>query len=189
MKKFPWLKTEDSPQQGNLFPARPPPTPEAIQPPPPPPPPATAPTAAPIASKPERIIFTVGEITRDIKATLERGYARIWVRGEISGFRGANPRGHLYFSLKDSDACLDAKMWASAAQRLKFSLRDGLSVIAEGSIDLYEPQGRYSLIVQRIEPVGEGALALAFQQLKERLAAEGLLGDARKRPLRPLQHR
>ncbi len=185
MKKFPWLKTEDSPQQGNLFPARPPPAPEAIQP-PPPPPPAADPTAAPIVSKPERIIFTVGEITRDIKATLERGYARIWVRGEISGFRGANPRGHLYFSLKDSDACLDAKMWASAAQRLKFSLRDGLSVIAEGSIDLYEPQGRYSLIVQRIEPVGEGALALAFQQLKERLAAEGLLGDARKRPLRPI---
>src|SRR5260370_31832675 len=194
MKKFPWLKTEDSPQQGNLFPARPPPAPEAIQrhtPPPPPAtvttaPPATAPTAPPIASKPERIIFSVGEITRDIKATLERGYARIWVRGEISGFRGANPRGHLYFSLKDSDACLDAKMWASAAQRLKFSLRDGLSVIAEGSIDLYEPQGRYSLIVQRIEPVGEGALALAFQQLKERLAAEGVLGDARKRPLRPI---
>src|SRR6266851_3986114 len=169
MKKFPWLKTEDSPQQGNLFPARPTPAPEAIQPSPPPPPPATVPTSAPIASKPERIIFTVGEITRDIKATLERGYARIWVRGEISGFRGANPRGHLYFSLKDSDACLDVKMWASAAQRLKFSLRDGLSVIAEGSIDLYEPQGRYSLIVQRIEPVGEG-----------------LLGDARKRPLRPI---
>lgn len=211
MKKFPWLKVEDSPQQGNLFPPRPPAAPQPVQPPPqaiqsppqpvqpPLPPPAMAPSAAPIASKPaaaptaalvaakpERIIFTVGEITRDIKATLERGYARVWVRGEISGFRGANPRGHLYFSLKDPDACLDAKMWASAAQRLKFNLRDGLSVIAEGSIDLYEPQGRYSLIVQRIEPVGEGALALAFQQLKERLAAEGLLGDARKRPPRPI---
>jgi exodeoxyribonuclease VII large subunit len=77
-------------------------------------------------------------------------------------------------------------MWASAAQRLKFKLRDGLSVIAEGSIDVYEPQGRYSLIVQRIEPEGEGALALAFQQLKERLAAEGLLGETRKRPPRPV---
>jgi exodeoxyribonuclease VII large subunit len=186
MKKYPWLKTEDSPQQGSLFPAKPPPATVAIQPPPPPLAPAAAPSAAPIVPKPERVIFTVGEITRDIKATLERGYARVWVRGEISGFRGANPRGHLYFSLKDSDACLDAKMWASAAQRLKFNLRDGLSVIAEGSIDLYEPQGRYSLIVQRIEPVGEGALALAFQQLKERLAAEGLLGDARKRPPRAI---
>ncbi len=136
--------------------------------------------------KPARVIFTVGEITRDIKATLERGYPHLWVRGEISGFRGANARGHLYFSLKDSDACLDAKMWASAAQRLKFKLRDGLSVIAEGSIDVYEPQGRYSLIVQRIEPEGEGALALAFQQLKERLAAEGLLGEGRKRQPRAI---
>ncbi|HEX4804230.1 MAG TPA: exodeoxyribonuclease VII large subunit, partial [Myxococcaceae bacterium] len=148
-----------------------------------PPVPLPSPSGAP---KLERVIFTVGELTRDIKATLERGYARIWVRGEVSGFRGPNARGHLYFSLKDADACLDAKMWASAAQRLKFSLRDGLSVIAEGSIDLYEPQGRYSLIVQRIEPEGEGALALAFQQLKERLAAEGLLGDNRKRPPRTI---
>ena len=153
-------------------------------------PPTTQPGAVRLppapAPKPERVIFTVGELTRDIKATLERGYARVWVRGEVSGFRGPNARGHLYFSLKDADACLDAKMWASAAQRLKFSLRDGLSVIAEGSIDLYEPQGRYSLIVQRIEPEGEGALALAFQQLKERLAAEGLLGDNRKRPPRTI---
>src|SRR5215831_12687693 len=172
---------------------RPPPSPAVKQ-------AASAPQAAPTVSqsgaqrpsggvstpKLERVIFTVGELTRDIKATLERGYARIWVRGEVSGFRGPNARGHLYFSLKDADACLDAKMWASAAQRLKFSLRDGLSVIAEGSIDLYEPQGRYSLIVQRIEPEGEGALALAFQQLKERLAAEGLLGENRKRPPRPI---
>src|SRR5207248_10136394 len=72
------------------------------------------------------------------------------------------------------------------AQRLKFKLRDGLSVVIEGGIDLYEPQGRYSLIVQKIEPVGEGALALAFAQLKERLTAEGLIGENRKRPPRPL---
>src|SRR5499427_8520988 len=186
MKKFPWIKTEDSPQQGNLFPENPRPIAAPIEPAPPPPIPRATPIAAPPVAKPERLIFTVGELTRDIKTTLERGYARIWVRGEISGFRGANARGHLYFSLKDADACLYAKMWASAAQRLKFNLRDGLSVIAEGSIDLYEPQGRYSLIVQRIEPEGEGALALAFQQLKERLAAEGLLGENRKRPPRQI---
>lgn len=215
MKKWPWHKPED-PQQGNLFSPRPGaprplPEPRAERPPaaakaartgpapsteakPTPPardsnsPPASPPAPAPRPALPtrERIIFTVGELTRDIKTTLERGYAHIWVRGEVSGFRGPNPRGHLYFSLKDADACLDAKMWASAAQKLKFTLRDGLSVICEGSIDLYEPQGRYSLIIQRIEPEGEGALALAFQQLKERLAAEGLLGENRKRPPRPI---
>ena len=186
MKKFPWIKTDDSPQQGNLFPANPPPIAAPIEPAQPPPISRATPIAVPTVSKPERLIFTVGELTRDIKTTLERGYPHLWVRGEISGFRGANARGHLYFSLKDADACLDAKMWSSAAQRLKFNLRDGLSVIAEGSIDLYEPQGRYSLIVQRIEPEGEGALALAFQQLKDRLAAEGLLGEGRKRPPRAI---
>jgi exodeoxyribonuclease VII large subunit len=135
---------------------------------------------------PERVIFSVGELTRDIKIMLEGGYPHVWVRGEVSGFRGPNARGHLYFTLKDADAALDAKIWASTAQRMKFNLRDGLSVIAEGSIDLYEPQGRYSLIIQRIEPEGEGALALAFQQLKEKLAAEGLFGDKRKRPPRQI---
>jgi exodeoxyribonuclease VII large subunit len=183
MKKFPWLKTEDPPGQGSLFAPKPRQTAPPAQ---PAPIARETPIPAPSIAKSERVIFTVGEVTRDIKTTLERGYRHIWVRGEISGFRGPNARGHLYFSLKDSDACLDAKMWSSAAQRLKFSLRDGLSVIAEGGIDLYEPQGRYSLIVQRLEPEGEGALALAFQQLKERLAAEGLLGEARKRPPRQI---
>jgi exodeoxyribonuclease VII large subunit len=128
----------------------------------------------------------VGELTRQIKGALEGEFPWVCVRGEVSGFRGANPRGHLYFSLKDREACLDVKIWATQAQRLKFKLRDGLEVVVEGSIDLYEPQGRYSLIVQRIDPAGEGALALAFQQLKERLMAEGLFGDRRKRPPRPI---
>jgi exodeoxyribonuclease VII large subunit len=144
---------------------------------------------APLAPAPgaqRKIVLTVGELTRQIKGALEGEFPWVCVRGEISGFRGANPRGHLYFSLKDRDACLDVKIWATQAQRLKFKLRDGLEVVAEGSIDLYEPQGRYSLIVQRIDPAGEGALALAFQQLKERLMAEGLFGDRRKRPPRPI---
>src|SRR5215472_13345787 len=129
MKKFPWLKNEDAPVQGSLFSPRPRPAApvERV-----PIGPAARVSTHPVPPaqpppQPQRAIFTVGEITRDIKDTLERGYPHIWVRGEISGFRGANPRGHLYFALKDSDACLDAKMWASAAQRLKFNLRDGLS--------------------------------------------------------------
>jgi exodeoxyribonuclease VII large subunit len=138
------------------------------------------------AAKAARTVLTVGELTRQIKNTLETRYPRVIVRGEVSGFRGVNARGHLYFTLKDAGASIDAKIWASQATRLRFALRDGLAVVAEGSVDLYEPQGRYSLIVSRLDPEGEGALALAFEQLKERLAAEGLIGDRRIRAPRPL---
>ncbi|MBF5045561.1 exodeoxyribonuclease VII large subunit [Aggregicoccus sp. 17bor-14] len=138
------------------------------------------------AAKAARTVLTVGELTRQIKNTLETKYTRVIVRGEVSSFRGANARGHLYFTMKDAGASIDAKLWASQAARLRFALRDGLAVVAEGSVDLYEPQGRYSLIVSRLEPEGEGALALAFEQLKERLAAEGLIGDRRIRPPRPV---
>ncbi|HET9452320.1 MAG TPA: exodeoxyribonuclease VII large subunit, partial [Aggregicoccus sp.] len=137
-------------------------------------------------AKPARTVLTVGELTRQIKNTLETKYTRVTVRGEVSGFRGVNARGHLYFTLKDAGASIDAKIWASQAARLRFSLRDGLAVVADGSVDLYEPQGRYSLIVSRLEPEGEGALALAFEQLKERLAAEGLIGERRIRAPRPV---
>jgi exodeoxyribonuclease VII large subunit len=132
------------------------------------------------------VVLTVGELTRQIKDLLEYEYPRVWVQGEVSGFRGRNPSGHLYFNLKDQDACIETKVWSSVAQRMKFELRDGLSILVEGSVDVYEPRGRYSLIVQRIEPAGQGALALAFQQLKERLAKEGLLGENRKRAPRPI---
>jgi exodeoxyribonuclease VII large subunit len=160
-----------------------------------PPPSPTAPPRPPVSEQRPtaenrqpvgRVVLTVGELTRQIKDLLEYEYPRVWVQGEVSGFRGRNPSGHLYFNLKDQDACIETKVWSSVAQRMKFELRDGLSILVEGSIDVYEPRGRYSLIVQRIEPAGQGALALAFQQLKERLAKEGLLGDNRKRPPRPI---
>ncbi|XXF80624.1 exodeoxyribonuclease VII large subunit [Myxococcaceae bacterium GXIMD 01537] len=186
-------------QQQDLFGGAPtPPRPEspavasASEPPPPSPKPG-ADVSAPLASLPgapprpaRPSVLSVGELTRQLKDTLESRFPRVMVRGEVSGFRGANARGHLYFSLKDASASIDTKVWASMASRLRFALRDGLEVVAEGSVDLYEPQGRYSLIVQRLEPVGEGALALAFEQLKERLAAEGLLGPNRVRAPRPL---
>ncbi len=137
-------------------------------------------------ARPSRTVLTVGELTRQLKETIESRYPRVLVRGEVSGFRGANARGHLYFTLKDAEASIDAKVWASQAARLRFALREGLEVVAEGSVDVYAPQGRYSLIVQKLEPVGQGAQALAFEQLKERLAAEGLMGEHRVRPPRPL---
>src|SRR5262249_53761075 len=115
------------------------------------PPPGGGPTApvAPTAGagateKPSRAVLSVSELTRQMKNSLEARFSRVCVRGEISGFRAPNARGHLYFNLKDPDACIDVKVWATTAQRLKFKLRDGLEVIAEGAIDLYAPQGRYS---------------------------------------------
>ncbi|WP_257462448.1 exodeoxyribonuclease VII large subunit [Archangium lipolyticum] len=171
----------------------------ASKPPPEPPPAPPAPSelkdvsealpslpGAPTRSAPTRTVLTVGELTQQLKATIEARFPRVLVRGEVSGFRGPNARGHLYFTLKDAEASLDVKMWASQAARLRFALRDGLAVVAEGSVDLYAPAGRYSLIAYKLEPEGEGALALAFEQLKERLAAEGLIGDNRVRPPRPL---
>ncbi|NNB97648.1 exodeoxyribonuclease VII large subunit [Corallococcus exiguus] len=193
----------EEPGQGDLFgtsllpPLRPAPAKAASGGKTPPAPPAHSPTpvaeiaAPPPAAvtpppRPERTVLSVGELTRQIKQTVETRFPRVMVRGEVSSFRGANARGHWYFTLKDADASIDAKVWASMAGRIRFALRDGMEVVAEGSVDLYEPQGRYSLIVSRLEPVGEGALALAFEQLKQRLAAEGLIGDRRVRPPRPV---
>ncbi|HZI12219.1 MAG TPA: exodeoxyribonuclease VII large subunit, partial [Myxococcus sp.] len=154
--------------QGDLFGAAAPKSVAKVvalpQKPPPPPPPVDADGtsllgplegAPPPPPRPERLVLSVGELTRQLKQTLESRFARVLVRGEVTGFRGANARGHWYFSLKDVSASIDAKVWASLAGRLRFMLRDGMEVLAEGSVDLYEPQGRYSLIVQRLEPVGE----------------------------------
>ncbi|HEY0095802.1 MAG TPA: exodeoxyribonuclease VII large subunit [Archangium sp.] len=175
--------------------AAPKPPPEPPPPPPAPPPPselgdvsAALPSlpGAPSRTPPARTVLTVGELTQQLKLTIESRFPRVLVRGEVSGFRGPNARGHLYFSLKDAEASLEVKMWASQAARLRFALRDGLAVVAEGSVDVYAPAGRYSLIAQKLEPEGEGALALAFEQLKARLAAEVLIGDNRIRPPREL---
>jgi exodeoxyribonuclease VII large subunit len=150
-------------------------TPVMRSPAPPPRRPEPVPTAAPQA-------LSVSELTRAIKDQLEPAFARVLVRGEISGYRGPNVRGHLYFAVKDAAASIDVKMWQSAAQRLKFALKEGLEVTVEGYLQIYEPQGRYSIIASRLEPAGVGALALAFEQLKARLAEEGLFGPRRTKP-------
>jgi exodeoxyribonuclease VII large subunit len=127
-------------------------------------------------------IATVSELTARIKATLERGFDDVVVRGEVSGL--SRPRsGHLYLNLKDDGACLRSVLWRSAAQRLAFELQDGLAVRAWGSIAVYAPRGDYQLIIDRVEPEGIGALELAFRQMFARLAAEGLFDPERKRPL------
>jgi exodeoxyribonuclease VII large subunit len=129
-----------------------------------------------------RRVRSVGELTRELKEALEPPFRDVWVAGEASGAR-RQTSGHVYFTLKDADAAIDAVLWASTARRVRFELRDGLEVVARGRVEIYAPRGRYQLVVQEIEPRGAGARALQLQQIRERLAADGLLDPARKRPL------
>ena len=127
-------------------------------------------------------IYTISEITGEIRTHLEGGFPDLWVTGEVTDFRGQNGR-HLYFSLKDAGSKLAAVIFNAAGRRLSFDLADGLEVICHGKLNVYAPYGKYSILIDHIEPKGIGALQLAFEQLKKRLEAEGLFSRERKRPL------
>jgi exodeoxyribonuclease VII large subunit len=127
-------------------------------------------------------VYSVSELTRELKAILEGRFPSVLVKGEVSNLR-APSSGHLYFTLKDADACLDAVLFRTEARRLRFSVQNGLSLVARGRLAVYEPQGRYQLVCDTVEPLGAGALQIAFEQLKERLQKEGLFEAARKRKL------
>ncbi len=127
-------------------------------------------------------IYTVSEITQVIKCLLEERVGEVWLEGEISNFKAA-ASGHFYFSLKDQSSLIGAAMFAYANKGLKFKLQDGLKVICFGKIDVYGPSGQYKIIVERIEPQGVGAQQLAFEQLKKKLAQEGLFNPEHKREL------
>jgi exodeoxyribonuclease VII large subunit len=127
-------------------------------------------------------IYTVSELTADIRAALEMGFSDVRVEGEISNCRVWNT-GHLYFTLKDAGAQIRAVMFRSAARLLKFKVQDGQHVIARGRLGVYDAKGEYQIVCESLEPRGLGALQLAFDQLKRRLAAEGLFDQSRKRPL------
>jgi exodeoxyribonuclease VII large subunit len=130
---------------------------------------------------PEKI-FTVSEISELIKLGLEASFPRIWITGEISNFH-RHTSGHLYFTLKDQTFGLQAVMWRSEAAKLKFDLKDGQQLICRGRITAYGQRSQYQLVVEFVEPKGKGALQLAFEQLKERLRAEGLFDPQRKKKL------
>ncbi len=127
-------------------------------------------------------IYTVSQITEVLKAKLESAFPSVWVEGEVSNFRRAES-GHLYFTLKDERSQLQTVMWRSDARRTRFDLKDGLKVICRGRITVYEARGQYQLVTELIEPKGKGALQLAFEQLKEKLRAEGLFDPGRKKQL------
>lgn len=129
-------------------------------------------------------IFTVSELTKSIKYLLVEKFPDIWVRGEISNYRMASS-GHIYFTLKDEFAVLKAVLFKGYQNGVRFQLEDGLKVITHGSIDLFEKRGEYQIIVDFIEPEGIGALELAFEQLKQKLQAEGLFDPSHKKPIPP----
>lgn len=138
----------------------------------------------------EERVYTVGELTREIKDILEGEFERVLVRGEVSSFKIYPSSGHAYFSLKDDRALMSCVAWASTVRRLPAAVvrrlreqPDGVQVLVAGRISLYEARGQYQLYVERIQEEGRGDLHAAFLRLKAKLEAEGLFDPARKRPL------
>ena len=124
-------------------------------------------------------IYTVSEITKNVKIILESGFSGIWIEGEVSNFV-SHSSGHMYFSLKDAKSVLRCAMFKRANDTLKFRPKDGMQVLCFGNISVYELRGDYQLIIDRMEPKGIGALQLAFEQLKEKLSKEGLFDATHK---------
>src|SRR5687768_14138329 len=131
---------------------------------------------------PSRRVLTVTELTARIRSVLERQFFEIWVEGELSNCRVWNT-GHMYFTLKDANAQIKGVMFSSALRRLRFKPQDGLRVVARGRVSVYDPKGEYQLVCEHFEPEGLGARQLAFDQVKQRLAKEGLFDERRKRAL------
>ena len=127
-------------------------------------------------------VFTVAELTNQIKGVLEGTFPSIWVSGEMSNLSRPSS-GHIYFTLKDESAQIRAVIWRNLAARLNFDLVDGLEVVCRGDVEVYAPRGSYQLILRELEPKGLGALQLAFRRLHTQLAAEGIFDDTHKKPL------
>lgn len=130
----------------------------------------------------ERKPLTVSQLTNSIRIALESRFVSVWVEGEISNFKD-HSSGHWYFTLKDENAQLRAKCFRSTNTRIRFRPANGLKVRARGKLSVYAPRGEYELVVDALDPVGAGALRIAFEQLRDRLQAEGLFAKELKRPL------
>ncbi len=137
---------------------------------------------------PQRDIYSVSRLVRETRAVLEGSFPLLWISGEISNL--AQPAsGHIYFSLKDEAAQVRCAMFRMKRQQLRFQPANGQQVLVRARVSLYEARGEFQLIVEHMEPAGEGALRLAFEQLKEKLAAEGLFASEHKQPLPELPRR
>jgi exodeoxyribonuclease VII large subunit len=137
----------------------------------------------PVSTIPQGVkILSVAELTRAVKGLLEDAFPTLWVTGQITNYKAATS-GHIYLTLKDSEAQVRACIWRSTALRLRFSPHDGLEVIARGKLDVYVPHGEYKLIIEELHPKGLGAPELALRQLKEKLFKLGYFAPERKKPL------
>lgn len=137
-------------------------------------------TAAASSTTPQ--IFSVEQVNNLLRGLIENHVGTVWIKGEISNFK-PHSSGHFYFSLKDSKAQISAMMFRGHNSKLKFKPHDGLEVIVRGKITVYEPRGTYSIACEMMEPVGAGALQKQFEQLRDKLKAEGLFDVARKKPI------
>ena len=137
------------------------------------------------AMSPSRPALSVSEITAQIKGQIESQFSRVWVQGEISNFKH-HSSGHMYFTVKDAGAELRCVMFRGFNQSIHFKPEDGMDVLLQGKITVYEPRGQYQLMVQLMEPAGIGTLFLAFEALKNQLQGEGLFDPFLKKPLPPL---
>ena len=127
--------------------------------------------------------YTVSELAFALKRTVEDAYGLVRLRGEISGYKGTHASGHCYFTLKDEKACIEAVIWRSTFQRLKFKPEAGLEVVARGRVTTYPDRSKYQIVIDELEPAGIGALMALLEQRKRQLAAEGLFDAARKKAL------
>jgi exodeoxyribonuclease VII large subunit len=135
-----------------------------------------------LETRPRSNILTVSQLTRRVRSALESHLESLWVAGEVSNFR-VPPSGHFYFSLKDAQSQVAAVMFRNANQLLPFMPEDGMQILAYGRVSVYEARGNLQFYVDTLEPRGRGSLQLAVEQLKQKLQAEGLFSEQRKRPL------
>lgn len=131
---------------------------------------------------------SVSQLTRRLRGHIENAFFDVWVKGEISNLKKPSS-GHLYFNLKDTHAQLRAVMFRNAFSKLKFDLKDGMEILLHGTLTIYEARGDYQIVADSAEPVGVGALQMAFEQLKQKLQAEGLFDPKHKKPLPTLPTR
>lgn len=131
---------------------------------------------------PPKHVLTVSELTGLIRTSIESEFCDLWLEGEISNLRMPGS-GHVYCTLKDDSSQIRAVLFRSSALRMRFTLQEGMCVVVRGRLTVYEPRGEYQIVLESVEPKGIGALQLAFEQLKARLAAEGLFDESRKKAL------
>jgi len=127
-------------------------------------------------------MMTVSSLNTKIKSLLEATFMHILVEGEVSSVT-YHSSGHLYFSIKDDKSAIKCVMWRSSVARMKFRVEKGMHIVVEGSVSVYTPRGEYQFQTVRIEPYGQGALALAFEQLKQKLKEKGYFDTSRKQTI------